>query len=264
MQCRPNTLVAMVEAGLLEDLDDFYWWLDPRVRGLYAMEREYMDAATVDGVLRSLPVAVDKPVCLFLYLRADWLKRLRLGSPKSVKDVEDAGRAFMFGDPDGNAKSDTIGFPLDSDIGTAEGYCSGYGSYPFGNSWITGANGSVYYGAVSERTKAALSALSSLRKEGVIDPEFAVTTFSTINEDIAAGRVGLLYGGRASPIGALLSCIENDRNAEWLAIHIPDQSGGIAPSMNYIVPENFRAVRRDFRYPSALMKMGSLDFDLVQ
>jgi putative aldouronate transport system substrate-binding protein len=108
----------------------------------------------------------------FLYVRADWLKKLNLPIPTTAEEMLAVGKAFTEQDPDGNGKKDTQGIGLSFTSGTVLNYMFGNGFTLSGsgqNPWILD-NGKVVHDW--ERLKAALAYQKKIYDAGYTDKDF--------------------------------------------------------------------------------------------
>lgn len=111
-----DSLGPLAEAGVCEKLDPYLDDLG-EAAGLHPFIRRMM---LFDGGILGLPVTGHP---LALYLRQDWLAKLKLKPPVTWDDFYQVAEAFTKKDPDGNGKPDTYGLaehwpPADPAVGT--------------------------------------------------------------------------------------------------------------------------------------------------
>ncbi|MDL2233645.1 hypothetical protein LJC63_08745 [Ruminococcaceae bacterium OttesenSCG-928-L11] len=134
-------------------------------------------------------------------IRQDWLDQLGLEVPKTVDELETVAAAFAqakLGGPDtipiaGPSKNATGYGNFLSTGATTGGFdaiFSAHDAYP--GYWITGDDGKVIYGTLTDNTKAALLKLADWYQKGYIDPEMG--TRDSNLEPINAGSVGVYMG----------------------------------------------------------------------
>ncbi len=213
-----------------------------------------LGAVTVDGHLYALPQYVDSLNSVnIVYIRQDWLKKLKLAPPKTYDDLIAIARAFVNKDPDGNGEKDTFGFAVGKDrTGLFEGFFNAFGSYPYSN--VIKA-GKLAPGAIQPETRLVLEKLQGYYKEGLFDPEFAVRDFGKVAETVAQGKAGMIFGEFYFPLYPLWDSVRNDESADWVGYKIRDTKGAeIAP---FVAPNvsGYYVVRKGFSNPEALVIM---------
>lgn len=256
----PSQLKQLVDADMIEDMTQYFNDYASNMLKKWMVEEG-------DGNLQSVTfggkmMAVPEPVSMnewthYLWIRADWLKNLGLGPPKTMDDVLRISEAFTTMDPDRNGKADTFGLPVTKDLyggcmGT-EGFFAGYHAYP--NMWIEDNSGKLVWGSVQPEVKVALQKLADMYKAGQIDREFGIKAGDKVAELIAAGKYGLNYGQQWNPMYPLISNYNNDRNADWTGYPIVS-----ADDKKVMVPLKFNqirifAVKKGYAHPEALVKL---------
>lgn len=222
-----------------------------------------VDTATVKGKLMGIPtmssIIDSSPV---LWIRMDWLKKLGLSEPKSMDDVLKIIDAFTNQDPDGNGKKDTVGFLASKELWTGyprlTGFFNGYHAYP--NIWIKDSNGKLVFGGIQPEMKAALGKLQQLYKAGQIDQEFGVKDSKKVEESVASGKNGVLFGAMWAPLTVLQANKNNDPNAEWKAFPVLSADGKPALAQNAAPGANayFTGINKNAKHPEAVIKMLNL------
>ena len=100
----------LYKAGMLEDLTGAIEqyaskYTKKYLTGQYA---SLLDVATRDGKTYGLTNGFTyHDTCQMIWIRADWLKKLGLETPKTLADLENIMDAFVNKDPDGNGANDT-------------------------------------------------------------------------------------------------------------------------------------------------------------
>lgn len=117
----------------------------------------------------------------FLYINQDWLKKLNLKMPTTLKEYHDVLVAFKTKDPNGNGKADEIPLSFVNGFWTGDiGYLFGaFGvpdkTYqPANNTYaehLNVAGQKVVYAALQPEFRTALNEFSKWVKEGLIDKE---------------------------------------------------------------------------------------------
>jgi putative aldouronate transport system substrate-binding protein len=180
-------------------------------------------------------------------------------------------KAFKEQDPDGNGKADTYGFGLAKDFVTG-GTVSGaqdmvgliYGFHAYPGGWLKDASGSLVYGSIQPEMKTALTNLQQMFKDGLIDGEFAIKDSTKVQEDEAAGKVGISFGMMWNSIWPLQASIDKDPNAVW--IPLPLVSADDKPALCILSSPvgNWHVVNKNYKNPEALVKMVNLWVELME
>lgn len=261
----PAELKEMVEADQLADLTNVYHeYASPVIKRIIeSTEGKAMNSVTFEGKILALPnVQLRADGVHLLWIRKDWLDKLHLDPPQTMKELEAVAHAFVEQDPDGNNKPDTIGLAGPGLTGKLyadflqsannlygfDGIFSAYNAYP--GYWLKD-NNKVVYGSTQPETKEALGKLRELYLSGVIDPEMGG------REDpggpIASGKTGMFFGPWWSPYGPIGEAIKNNPKANWQAYALPlDLHGEYRPHMSTSTNQ-FVVVRKGYEHPEAAM-----------
>jgi multiple sugar transport system substrate-binding protein/putative aldouronate transport system substrate-binding protein len=156
-----------------------------------------------------------------MFVRKDWLDKLKLPVPKTLADIENVAKAFVKAKLAGAATIGIAGPAKDTHL-----YCdflnssnlragfdpvfAAYDAYP--GFWVDN-NGTVEYGTLNPNTKKALETLARWYKEGLIDPEMGTRDHET--DSINANQAGIFFGpwwaiGYGNP-----DSYKNDPKANW-------------------------------------------------
>ncbi len=217
-----------------------------------------LDSATYDGQLIAIPSrdsSIDTSP--FLWLRQDWLDNLGLEVPTTMDELFDVMTAFKENDPDGNGQDDTIGIImnntfLDNASGDMVGLFNGFGAYP--KAWLEDG-GNLVYGSIQPEMKEALAFLNKMYEAGLIEEDFAVKDSFKVAELPAAGTAGMQYGAMWNAMWPLQSSLDNDNNANWVAVAIPSATGKPAQPQIRLNILGYYVVSKDAENPEALIKM---------
>jgi putative aldouronate transport system substrate-binding protein len=261
-----SQLKQLADSDMIEDMTQYFKdYASPMTQQVYTQEgTSLLDSATFEGKLMAVPNA-DASIesAQFLWIRADWLKKLGLEPPKTMDDLLKISEAFTTRDPDGNRKDDTYGLAITKDLYSGcmglEGFFAGYHAYP--NFWQENSDGKLAYGSVQPQMKIALQKLADMYKAGQIDKEFGVKDGGKVAETIAAGRVGIDFGEQWNPMYPLISNYNNDNNADWTGYSLVS-----ADSEPLKVPLKFRtslyfAVKKGYEHPEAVVKLVNMHIE---
>ena len=168
---------------------------------LYAASKMYSDhlflACNVDGKNYGLPFMnlETKLGTSVNGWRKDWLTNVGITEvPKTLPQMEEALRRFVYHDPDQNGKDDTIGITADGRSGLQcfSAVFGAFGVAPY--QWMYQEDGSVRFGFTTNGAKEALKVLARWYKEGLIDQEYMLTGGKVKREKWASGKAGYVDG----------------------------------------------------------------------
>lgn len=229
-----------------------------------------LKAATVNGKLMAIPITRSNggvSSADMIWVRMDWLNQLKLPEPKTMDDVIQIAQAFSKEDFDGNGKADTIGLGIAKEfasndivpsIGSVNGFLNGYHAY--NDIWLDDGSGNLIYSSIQPEMRVALQKLQDLYKEGVLDKELAVKAWSKVNEDTAAGRLGLVYGNVAvaTANGGPKDNRKNDPKAQWQAYPIVSSDDKPALAQSPETATNFYVIKKAVNNPEAPFQLLNL------
>jgi len=252
----------LAEAGQLEDLTTVVEQYGSELtKEMIERGANAKSAATYDGKLLAIPPAEDyyggAPL---LWVRTDWLEKLKLPEPKTMDDLLKISEAFTNGDPDGDGQKNTYGLAASKDLiggyPDLSGFMNGYHAYM--NIWIKDESGQLVNGSVQPEMKTALGKLQEMYKAGQIDKEFGVKDGGKAAELQAAGKVGMNFGAMWNPLWPLQDSANNDPNAEWGAYPIPSADGTPASAQSKVDFNSFWVVKKGAAHPEAIVKLFNL------
>lgn len=216
-------------------------------------------ATTFDGFVGALPlVAPAYDSVTELFIRKDWLDNLGLAEPKNHEDVLQIMKAFKERDPDQNGKNDTFGTALvqglfTSPLGDLRGFFNAYHAYP--TAWYEAQDGNLIYGSIQPEMKPALAKLREMYAAGHIDKEFGVKNETKVAEDVAAGKIGLLYHKDWGPFWPLNVSHDNDNNAMWYAYPLMSVDSQPAKSAIWSGANGWVGISAEAEHPEAIVQM---------
>ncbi len=223
-----------------------------------------MDAATFDGKIYAIP-KIGSPLMTakVLWVRTDWLENLDLELPETVEDMRAIATAFTTQDPDGNGKDDTFGLAAYKDLygsGFADltGFFNAYHAYP--GIWVEKEEG-VVWGGIQPEVEEALKALNEMYTAGEIDPEFGVKDANKVNEDVSAGKFGMMFGDFWN-MAWINNAKVNDPTFEWVPVAIPSLDGTTpAKAQLSASTTDFYVISTECEHPEAVVRMLNLQLE---
>ncbi len=251
-----NQFDQLNNAGKLEDLTQvFEKYASPFVKDfIYRDGGIAMKSAQKDGKLYAIPFFLDYTESTsILWIRTDWLEKLKIPEPKTMEDVFKIAEAFKDRDPDGNGKPDTYGIPMTKNL-IGSSFFNAFHAYP--SIWIKDSSGSLVFGATKPEMKAALLKLQEFYKNGIIPKEFGVMDDNKYIEDVLSNKFGVVFGGLWDPWYPMQLIKDKDPSYQLKAFAVPSIDSVPAsvevPGLNIL---NYLVVKKGAKFPEALIKM---------
>jgi putative aldouronate transport system substrate-binding protein len=235
METVPTTIfVQMLQANLLKDITDVYdAEADPEI---YKKPLEYGDGlawsyAQVKGRKYGIPrVALAAQDDKILWIRQDWLEKLRLSAPATLDELANVAREFVKAQLGQGASGTTVGLNFggkDSMWGSwyssVDPIFGAHGVMP--GSWTKEGDG-LMLDTIRPQVKEPLAVLAQWYKERLIPEDY----FSRDSFDAAKRVQGNQAGLHFSPFFAAsfggLDSVKNDPNARWMFARIPSGPSG--------------------------------------
>jgi putative aldouronate transport system substrate-binding protein len=233
---------------------------------LSIIEPSDYDMMTMDGKMLGFPAgrkALNAATVLFI--RQDWLDRVKLPRPETVDDVIKIARAFKAANLGGN---ETIGLLLSNNFnggsthalgdGKWDGFLNAYGAYI--NYWLE-KDGKLVYSSVQPEWRPALLKLQELYRDGTINKDFAVVNTTVAREYVASGKVGIIYSNASAVIHGINTLVKTDKNARIINVFPPPLVKGQKVKVQTNSPKGFRMfVSNKTKYPEAVVKLANLSY----
>ena len=263
-------LKMLVENDMIEDLSESYKnCASDRIKNMYkSYGNKTLDEVTFNGKLMALPDTNIEQGPNMLWLRKDWMDKLNLKEPKTLKDAEYIISQFIEKDPGKNGYQNTVGLVCSPEITSDNGWSymtqtdiifANFNSYP--KQWVKDKNGNAVYGYVVPESKQALAYMRELYRKGILDKKFLLRGQSNIQELIIDGKCGSFFGLWWAPNNPLIDSVKKDKNAVWMPYMISTNKDGSTsfieqnPTCKYVV------VRKGYKHPEIVMKINSVLFD---
>ena len=145
---------------------------------------------TLNGKIYGLPKIPMTEATWVMYVRKDWMDKLKLQNPKTSDDYLNMLRAFRDKDPNGNGKKDEI--PL-----ATQGFGNLHNLQGMFGVWgpsTTILNGEIVPGSLDPKVKDFIKFFKTMYDEKLLDPEFMVTQRAQWEQKIYSGLVGTWSG----------------------------------------------------------------------
>ncbi|SFL56138.1 putative aldouronate transport system substrate-binding protein [Paenibacillus sp. 1_12] len=261
MKVNEEQLRTMVKAGLLEDITDVYnKYASPNIKRLHndLAGGKALKTATFDNKLYGIPnISIEGDAVTVLFLRKDWLDKLKLPEPTTMDDITKIAKAFIDNKMGGEG---TIGLtgPNTPELANEKGnrthgfdpVFSSYRSFP--RHWVKDDAGKVTYGSIQSQTKDALAVLRKMYADGIIDKEFFLR--KDPNELFLSGKNGMFFGPWWMAWTSLANGFKTDPNQVWKAYAAPvDKSGKFVTHLQAVSRE-YLVIRKGYEHPEALVK----------
>ncbi|WP_084224829.1 extracellular solute-binding protein [Paenibacillus pectinilyticus] len=266
LEVNKEEMKRLSDARMLEDLTKIWeQYSSPFLKSMLNQDGGVgLKAASIDGKLYGIPHTFSNggiSTAEMIYVRTDWLQKLNLPEPKTMDDVFKIATAFAKQDPDGNGKADTIGLAVNNNFwdyghGSLRGFFNGY--HAESDIFIKNAAGKLVYSSIQPEMKAPLKKLQELYKDGVIDKEFGVKPPAKIQEDVAAGRVGLAYGYVSDGGFIQKENHTKDPKAQWRAYPIVSIDSQPASPQLFDTANTFYVVKKGAKHPEAAIKLANI------
>ncbi|MGU3473404.1 extracellular solute-binding protein [Paenibacillus sp. D51F] len=165
-----------------------------------------------------------------LWIRQDWLDRLKLAAPTTLDELEKVMDAFRNRDPDGNGLSDTYGLSISfangssTWMGDSSWLFGAYGAVP--KQWNAGSGGLLEYGSVSKGAQDALRMMKDWIQKGYLSGDSQWHDEERAAEAFVQGKAGMIAGPYWMSGWPLIDLIKLNPAADIKAIPLPAGPGG--------------------------------------
>ncbi|THF76754.1 extracellular solute-binding protein [Cohnella fermenti] len=234
--------IAEGNAIRLNELIDQY---APNFKKLLEEHPEYKKMITNDdGDIYAFPFLRGDPSLLTsagLWIRQDWLDKLGLKMPVTVEDWHTVLKAFKEQDPNGNGKADELPFNFGQPNANKFWFdrtSAFIGAWGIGTGFYQ-ENSQVKYGAIQPEFKSFLQTLQTWYKEGLIDPDYALTDSKAMDAKITGNLLGAGFASIGGGIGRLYQLMADiDPSYKVLGAPLPVLEEG----------DTLQLMQRDFPY----------------
>jgi putative aldouronate transport system substrate-binding protein len=253
----------LMKAGQIQPLGDVYEdYASDSVKESFGFnDGLFFKPVTLDDKVYGLPVPEDYAGGIqLIWIRQDWLDNLNLKAPKTIGELHNVAKAFVDNKMGGE---NTIGIGMQSDLWMVlDAFAHAYNVYP--DTWLPDKNGELVYGDTTSGMKTVLQTMQNFYKDGLFDPEFAVKNGDKVTEDVAAGRIGLIFYPFWGSLGPPMRNKQNQPDAEWAAYPIMTNPDGEYKIKNTRATNKWLVVKKGFEHPEAAVKQYNLWYELWQ
>ncbi|GMQ55780.1 extracellular solute-binding protein [Vallitalea sediminicola] len=179
------------EQGMLVDLTDYI-----KDSKIFSVAMEACNKSRIASYPYLLRIRYNTPK--IAVVRKDWLDELELSVPETVQDYYNVLKAFANSDFDHNGKKDAYGITVTGDTDRLDDIFNAAFSMP--TTWIKDENGKYIYSKVSWCEKEKLAFYRKLVEEKILDPEYAITKWDSMEEKLYTGKVGMVIGSAGKVI----------------------------------------------------------------
>jgi putative aldouronate transport system substrate-binding protein len=206
-------------------------------------------SATFDGTLYAIPGVssglMNAPV---LWVRTDWLDKYGLSVPTTKEEFLRVAEAFSTGGAYGLGIQKNL---FDAGFASLEGFLNMHGA--FYNTWFE-KDGGLVYSDIQPEVRDALETLRTMYANGWIDPEFGVKDTDKVNEDVNAGRVGMMFGGFWNAVMFNPAKVA-DPAFEWMPVAIPEVLNGKGKAQMPFSTQGYFAISANCKNPEAILRL---------
>lgn len=242
-----------VKQGALMPLDDLIEQYGPHLKE--KISKEVWDRVRYDGKIYAVPSLNEVSGIELMYVRKDWLDRLKLKPPVTTEEYYEVIKAFALDDPDGNGLNDTIGLTITSEMGRSSPFFGAFGTQL--NQWFE-RDGQLVYGSIMPEMKQAVAYLARLYQERLLDQEFPLNLHNNLYEKIENGSVGLFSATWYDTRGPIAANRKKDPKAEWIALEYPTGPSGWKGVYNQDIIRGYNVIPLESKRPEQVIQM--LDF----
>lgn len=248
----------LIQDGYCMDITDIYEQnASDALKVRDAAFPEAHDSMKIDGRLfgiSELGFGIGNELNL-LWIRKDWLAQSGKEAPKTLAELYELAEYFMQ-----NVPGCEYGISMSKDVtGLTEhnalSIMNAHNAYA--KIWIKDQNDQIAYGSVQPETKEALADLQDLYARGIISKEFSVKDGDAVSQDVAASKVGIVFGVNWIGWSSLSGTVALDPNATWLPLAVPTLHEGDAPvKLEADWPVGgYWLISKDCKNPEAVIKL---------
>lgn len=259
---------VLAENGVLQDLTAA--WEGYEQKNLIAKAVDAwngcLETGMWEGELLGFPILTNSfNSSQVLWIRQDWLDQVGMEAPTTLDELQAVAQAFLDAGLGGDntyawgSKSDPFA-PIFAAYGIPFGVSDSGGCR---NVWIEKEDGSyVFSGVDVDNVKEALLTMQQMYAAGYLSKDIAVADTNVITEDMANGRIGMVYGEGWLGATDVKTSNVNIEDAEWIAVRIPTVTGEDADQWTNATIGDYVVVNAECEHPEAIFKMMELELHM--
>jgi putative aldouronate transport system substrate-binding protein len=273
----PTQYLDWAHQGIFADITDLYEnKASDTVKEYYTSDagQNSLRAAYVDGKLYSLPPIADPyDNMTVLWVRTDWLDKLKLQPPKTIDEFVAIAKAFTEDDPDGNNAKDTYGLGLNGssvfhNVAGIDRTLEMFGAYPgrLTNTlpFVDVGGKAVYGGSLKENMTKGLSTLKDMYDKGYIPKDFITAGVDQVRQDASVGKIGMYFGSMSGANNVWFNALATQPNAAFGAYPIPGETADTNGKAFYsATPYGFVVLSSKCQHPDAWLKIIELSIQYL-
>jgi putative aldouronate transport system substrate-binding protein len=253
----------LMKAGQIQPVGDVYKkYATESVKQSFDFNNgQFFKPVTLDGKIYGLPATQDYAGGIqLIWIRQDWLDKLSLKAPKTVDELRTVAKAFIDNKMGGD---NTIGIGMQNDLWMVlDAFAHSFNVYP--DTWLPDKSGKLVYGDVTPGMKDVLQTMQTFYKQGLFDKEFAVKNGDKVAEDVAAGKIGIMFLPFWGSLGPPMKNKQNQPDAQWAAYPIMLNKDAQLKVKNTSATNTWLVVKKGFEHPEAAVKQYNLWYELWQ
>jgi putative aldouronate transport system substrate-binding protein len=165
-----DKMMKYADKGAYEPLNDLIEKNAPNIKKVLGSDKNYKkELSYTDGKIYVLPNVGAIKVSELFFLRKDWMDKLSLKTPETLDDWYNMFKAFKEKDPNGNGKADEIPYSVRNKRTNIIVFAQAWG---LKSEEFFLEDGKVKFGATDQRMRDALTWVTKLYKEGLIDKDY--------------------------------------------------------------------------------------------
>lgn len=200
-----------------------------------------------------------------LWIRADWLKKLKLPVPETLDELETVMDAFANGDPDGNGLKDTFGLSVSfrngasTWMGDASWIFGAFGTVP--EQWNTQPDGTLQYGSVMPAAGQALALMKSWVDKGYLSKDNAWQDEEGAAALFTSGKAGIIAGPFWMRGWPLTKLADLDPEAVIQAVPLPSGPDGRVQRRGLLPVNGAILINKKMEHPEIFFTYQNYLFD---
>lgn len=212
-----------INDGTIIVMNDLIEKYAPNIQRVFEDEQIKLDSLTDDGHYFMMPgMRYEAEQRLFegFQVRKDWLEKLNIEIPKTMDDWYNMLTAFKTQDPNGNNEADEIPFLGGNKIVAYLGICCFMDAWGMSYDFYVD-NGKIKWGPVEPEYKEYLDTMRKWYAEGLIDPDYMVSTDRKIfDAKVLSNQGGSYYGNLNGYMGRFLG-LKKDEDPTFNLTYVP-------------------------------------------